>query len=247
MIDIARVNAFLTWQLAQGQDPAASRDANRKFLISLIADLISGKWQDAPSCESIIYSDMNQPRSQNPSPSKSASASVSTTTTSPRMVASCTAVASIQAFPKTRKKRMCVVCRFEDRNPTQATDFCTRHNVCLCKRIYPKEPLAFGYDRPDWTCWEKFHEYYLPSGLFSSRGNVNRSSPLYKQKAAATELATVVPESTVEATQGPDGVDAASPIAAVTPGATNTVRSLSFESFTSMLTSTPSFDFSSAL
>jgi hypothetical protein len=48
MIDIARVNAFCTRQLAV---KSKSRDANRQFVTSLVRDLISGEWQNAPSCE----------------------------------------------------------------------------------------------------------------------------------------------------------------------------------------------------
>ncbi|GMF23319.1 unnamed protein product [Phytophthora fragariaefolia] len=34
-----------------------------------------------------------------------------------------------------------------------------------------------------WTCWDKFHRFYLTKGLFSDRGNIQRSSTLAKNKA----------------------------------------------------------------
>ncbi len=30
------------------------------------------------------------------------------------------------------------------------------------------------------TCWEKFHSFYLPNGLFNDNGRIRRSSTLYK-------------------------------------------------------------------
>ncbi|POM57922.1 LOW QUALITY PROTEIN: Transposase [Phytophthora palmivora] len=33
-----------------------------------------------------------------------------------------------------------------------------------------------------WTCWEKYHRFYLPSKLFSSTGKVRMSSQLYRMK-----------------------------------------------------------------
>ncbi len=37
-----------------------------------------------------------------------------------------------------------------------------------------------GYDY-EWTCWDKFHRYYLPRGLFSADGNINRGNAMNKE------------------------------------------------------------------
>ncbi|ETN15545.1 hypothetical protein PPTG_21955 [Phytophthora nicotianae INRA-310] len=40
----------------------------------------------------------------------------------------------------------------------------------------------FTCPQSTWTCWDKFHRFYLPNGLFSEKGNVRRSSDLAKLK-----------------------------------------------------------------
>ncbi|OWZ24823.1 hypothetical protein PHMEG_0001 [Phytophthora megakarya] len=37
------------------------------------------------------------------------------------------------------------------------------------------------------TCWEKFHQFYLPQNLFTDKGNVRRHSKLAMLKAAASD------------------------------------------------------------
>lgn len=139
----------------------------------------------------------------------------------------CVAVASQQVFDsKSKKKRFCVVCRFENRKATVKTDFCSQHSVCLCKKIYEQSNDQFGCDRPDLTCWQKYHQVYLPIGLFSRRGNINKSSSYYQKKKTAMEA-------TAGVLQSPDSSRA---------------RTLSFESlhsadFTSDVVHRSSFEF----
>eukprot|EP00644_Phytophthora_capsici_P012397 jgi/Phyca11/121725/e_gw1.46.413.1 len=73
---------------------------------------------------------------------------------------------------------MCVVCRFEGRYPTEVTDYCRTHSVCLCKLVHGDANTPFTCPESTWTCWEKFHRFYLPNGLFSAKGNLRRSSRL---------------------------------------------------------------------
>eukprot|EP00644_Phytophthora_capsici_P018412 jgi/Phyca11/130133/e_gw1.91.135.1 len=82
-----------------------------------------------------------------------------------------------------RKKRQCIVCRFEETFPTEVTDFCHTHSVCLCRIVHEYVEKPFTCPHSTWTCWDKFHRFYLPSGVFSDKGNVRRSSDLAKFKA----------------------------------------------------------------
>ncbi|KAK1932321.1 hypothetical protein P3T76_012315 [Phytophthora citrophthora] len=109
----------------------------------------------------------------------------------------CKAISSRQMFEgKGRKKRMCVVCRFEGRYPTEVTDYCRTHSVCLCKLVHGDANTPFTCPESTWTCWEKFHRFYLPNGLFSAKGNLQRSSrlaTLWAQHRCDTSDDTLVP------------------------------------------------------
>ena len=96
-------------------------------------------------------------------------------------VAACSDIESQQMYTQQRRKRMCIVCRFEKRPDTISTVFCTKHNVCLCKRTY-LSTNGFGCQQTEWTCWEKFHYYYLPRGVFTSSGCVVRKTADYQEK-----------------------------------------------------------------
>ncbi|KAE9236707.1 hypothetical protein PF005_g955 [Phytophthora fragariae] len=83
----------------------------------------------------------------------------------------CSAIASKQLYPESnRKRRRCVICRWDDRYATEVTDFCVLHNVCLCQHVFEtSEPYMCPMQT--WTCWEKYHRYYLPRKLFSNKGS----------------------------------------------------------------------------
>eukprot|EP00644_Phytophthora_capsici_P019415 jgi/Phyca11/132651/e_gw1.199.3.1 len=95
----------------------------------------------------------------------------------------CIAVTSRQVFKNCgRKRRGCIICRWEDRWPTEMTDFCGKHSVCLCRGVYSNKPKTYMCPDTDLTCWEKFHRFYLPNELFSAKGNIRLTSELYKIK-----------------------------------------------------------------
>ena len=179
LIDIARFNAYMTRKLVVGTD---NYDPHQTFVMQLIRELNFGAWESAPSDEEMLY------RGSTPSDSKGAPTPtrmnlpprVPATPSSAERV--CEAVASKQIYPNTsRKKRVCLVCRWEGRQyPTQVTDDCVTHQVCLCKNVYESVPGPYCCDDIMLTCWQKFHQYYVPAGLFSAKGNVRKSSRLYK-------------------------------------------------------------------
>ncbi|GMF56229.1 unnamed protein product [Phytophthora fragariaefolia] len=55
--------------------------------------------------------------------------------------------------------------------------------VCLCRVVHDEVNTPFTCSQSTWTCWDKFHDFYLPNGLFSDKGNIRRSSGLAKLKA----------------------------------------------------------------
>ncbi|KAF1786528.1 hypothetical protein GQ600_16562 [Phytophthora cactorum] len=65
---------------------------------------------------------------------------------------------------------------------TVVTDYCLNHTVCLCRVVHGDVDTPFTCHQTSWTCWDKFHRFYLPSGLFNDKGNLRRSSTLAKLK-----------------------------------------------------------------
>lgn len=200
LIDIARVNAFLTRQLAQ-QEPDGQRDAHRQFMMELTRDLLNGKWEQAPSSEHMLYDNDTASSGISDSPVNRQAPSPGSTpmresTQGPK--SPCTAVASQQMFGGPRRKRVCAVCRFEGRPPTQLTDFCSVHGVCLCKKVYAVTARGYGCQNPELTCWDKYHLYYYPAGLFTDQGNVKTSHEMYKAKRAVLHTNTQSLPSSIE-------------------------------------------------
>ena len=68
------------------------------------------------------------------------------------------------------------------------TNYCLQHNVCLCSNTYTATPSLANILCPheDWSCWRKFHEYYLPSGLFNDRGHILRASSMNRARRELT-------------------------------------------------------------
>lgn len=186
MIDIGRVNGYMTWKLVRESNGASERDPHRAFMVQLIKDLFSGKWAEAPNDLAMPYGVVD------PQESPRAQEQPSQCWRSPSMRTpggssfACAGVSSKQMFQDfNQKRRNCVVCRWEGRKPTQVTDFCCRHQVCLCKKVYTETPQPYACPRSDLTCWQKFHQFYLDEGLFTSKGNVKLASKLYKLKLAS--------------------------------------------------------------
>jgi hypothetical protein len=82
------------------------------------------------------------------------------------------------------KIKICQICRFEERKPKWKSVMLYRtHGICLCMEIREEhENCKPSLKRKDgtavkdfsWTCqtmdtcWNKFHQYYQPKGLFNS-------------------------------------------------------------------------------
>ena len=196
-IDIARVNAYVTRKLAmdsekkEQKERGEERDPHRFFMFQLIGDLLNGKWADAMDSEALLIGSTQDMRAlstpaQLP-PSRKAS---------PSPHFQCEAYFSTYVTTHLKKKsrdaRECVICRHEGRKATQKTDYCQNHKVCLCKQLYMRHDeenkgfyLQTSIDGPNydysWTCWDKFHRYYLPQGLFNVNGNIMKQSNMNKE------------------------------------------------------------------
>ncbi|KUF94033.1 hypothetical protein AM588_10006773 [Phytophthora nicotianae] len=182
LIDVARSNAYLTRHLVQAEP--VTRDPHRKFVMELVGELLNGQWKNAPSDGRMLYSgelgdegeggQLNTPSSQ-PSPSVVA---VPPTTT-------CSSVASRQIHAeKSRKRRRCIVCRWEGRYPTEVINYCLTHGVGLCRVVHDLPAKPWMCPSTTSTCWDKFHQLYYPNALFTERENVRRHSKLAKLKDA---------------------------------------------------------------
>ncbi|GMF45511.1 unnamed protein product [Phytophthora fragariaefolia] len=198
LLDIARCNAFICDELARGnsldrssaEDPQSSsnetlpgRDRHRAFVVGLVRELFSGEWKKCIETENgMLYASGPSPAATRTTPETTSNNE--TTLPIPSLVM-CVANESWLALKgKSRTMRECTICKFECRTPTQKTDFCRTHHVALCKPTYSvdhsKSHLCL---EASWTCWQKFHYYYMPKLLYSVDGNLRRSSPTYKAQA----------------------------------------------------------------
>jgi hypothetical protein len=201
MIDIARCNAYICDEMARGQqvlpDPIREertighhgRDPHRAFVVRLIRELFDGSWEASlPVDGGMLYADNDTAQvmagalpvaSEGPSDQ-------------PNATPQCVAIeASFALSDKSRSKRKCRVCKLEGRYETQKTDFCKTHQVALCKRSYPADiSMPHLCQHAHWTCWQKFHGFYLPNKVYNIDGHVRRSSPIYKAHVAALRAQT---------------------------------------------------------
>jgi hypothetical protein len=85
------------------------------------------------------------------------------------------------------------------------TTYCLTHGVCLCREVNETTPTTWMCPQQSWTCWDKFHKFYLPKNLFMTKGNIRRGSLLALLKGAATGSDPSQPE-LPECTAKPDVV-----------------------------------------
>ena len=174
-IDIAKCNAHICRSLAG--IGVRGRDGHRTFVSELTKELFDGSWKNAIGDTGLLYSD----------PVNVIPLGVSTPTkprvlTPSKLVPTCVGTSSKQLFPNQIAKRKCVVCRHENRWPTATTLFCATHNVSLCNNVYAGTRGDHICPDVDQTCWNKFHNFYFPRGLFNIDGRVRRSSSFHKAR-----------------------------------------------------------------
>jgi Transposase IS4 len=176
LIDFARVNAYMAWKHAKPSTNRCERDLHRRFITKLSSELILGHWKSFPS-----NSDMFVEESESVASSAS-DASIGQSVQPSLSYNKCKAI-PVSTMDK-RRKRQCVICRWENRMiPTRTVRDIT-HNVSLCLDNKPTEYELKSYmcPNPSISCWKKFHEFYLPKKLYNARGYIATSCPLYKQR-----------------------------------------------------------------
>ncbi|KAG3180875.1 hypothetical protein PC128_g15405 [Phytophthora cactorum] len=184
LIIVARSNAYLTDRLAR-RDPSA-RDSHRSFITALTGELITGQWMNMPDEGRMLYwrnlsGDNAVWRAIATPPRLPADPHVNTP------ASKCTSVSSKQIHAeKNRKRRRCIVCRWEDRYPTEVAIYCTVHSVCLCTIVHPEVPKLWMCLDSSWTCWDKYHKFYLPNTLFTIKGNIRRGSKLVAMRSSSS-------------------------------------------------------------
>ena len=94
----------------------------------------------------------------------------------------CSPIASSE-MDKSNDGRCCQICKFEGRGiKLSCVNFCIKHKVRCCsishddhtdtntfrnrKQKISCTDWSWMCPHVTWTCWRKFHEYYLPAGLF---------------------------------------------------------------------------------
>ncbi|RQM19006.1 hypothetical protein B5M09_003482 [Aphanomyces astaci] len=175
LMDVARVNAYLVRNHVREQE-----ESMWVFTRALSTELIRGDWQYAP------------PEGRPPPPVLEEPASQL-----PAVLRPCVPRRSRDVFAMKRpggkdtrcKTRQCVVCRWEStskkKSVTEVTDYCDVHDVCLCSCVRQNyTPAAYMCPTVSWTCWEKFHQFYLPQQLFVKGARIQRRHPLYKLRHA---------------------------------------------------------------
>jgi hypothetical protein len=176
-IDIARVNAYVTKRMRDNYK--SLRNPHQDFMAELASEMISGRWKETADDGGVFIADMVRTATGNVTPSPS------TPVTPTPSESTCQFVLSSKEFPDaTRGKRGCKVCLFEGRVATMKTNYCINHNICLCTGNYPiQADLAhIVCSEEGWSCWRKFHEFYLPQGLYNSQGRIKRSSKIFIQR-----------------------------------------------------------------
>ena len=134
----------------------------------------------------------SRPSSPNTSPTASqsgeggSSPSLRDGTTTGGAAANCQRAASSFRFPNRgeRTKRGCKVCDWEGRDRRiRQTMFCIDHNVCICEVSYSNDdPQPWKCPEAYLTCWEKYHQWYLPKGLYNENGRRSKKCVLFKMK-----------------------------------------------------------------
>jgi hypothetical protein len=87
-----------------------------------------------------------------------------------------------------RRAKVCQVCEYEERGEVQTTvNICLKHSARLCTRTHhpvteaglvrvgdgaPVTDFSWACPNPDWSCWKKFHNFFLEKGLWSSHAGL---------------------------------------------------------------------------
>lgn len=156
------------------------RDPHRRFIENLCVQLIKGDWKIVPNGHEDEVSSISSVSSMN-------STNTGRILVVPSALgASNRCVAQPHKPNVSRRKKYCIVCKWEGRPRTQSTLRDVNHHASLCvmpRTVSTLEPVSeFFCPNSSLTCWDKFHAFYLKQNLFSANGLVRTSSPLYVRR-----------------------------------------------------------------
>ena len=197
IMDIARTNAYLCRKQLDAE-LTESRDPHREFIVQLACELILGEWKHAPK-----LFDPNFEEEASASEASSAS-HVSVCPSYLQQIISttgeCKTVLS-STYGTQRRKRECVVCRWEEKKtrPFHDTIYCMNHRISLCVKVpeqsegaprasvCPEQsegaPRASVCPDQSMSCWDKYPSFYLPNRLFTgTNAYIRKSSELYRAR-----------------------------------------------------------------
>ena len=153
LIDLARVNAFTAWKLVTSTSAdGRRRDLHRDFIIELSSALILGTWKTIPNSSSVLADD-----DESDSVVSSSSEASIVHDQTPLQCRNCVVVPVSTSEP--RRKRQCVICRWENRIISTRTVRDKTHNVSLCLESTSVQYELKSYMCPtkEKSCWSKFH------------------------------------------------------------------------------------------
>ncbi|KAJ8571617.1 hypothetical protein ON010_g5217 [Phytophthora cinnamomi] len=125
-VDLARCNAFITRKLAGGCKN--KQDPHRVFMVELTGELLSGAWKNSLSDSGTMHTSPIEPDLDVLCTPTSSTRRMGTPLRTPTE-SRCIPRHAHVPFPDSRTKRRCVVCRFEGRYPTEATNYQLVHNA----------------------------------------------------------------------------------------------------------------------
>lgn len=190
LIDLARVNAYLARSSSlSGLEAGRTRDPHRDFVLELCSQLIHGKWNGCPqvfdgSGRRDTVNEEQQDVEHDSEASSNSEFSQSSSGGPSRRIGNCTVTPSSSL---SQRRRQCCVCRFErDVQIVIRTERCLTHSVSLCTvaQTLGMEPKPYHCPNTDWSCWRKFHDFYLPERLFGATGRVRKGHRFNAMKRA---------------------------------------------------------------
>jgi hypothetical protein len=157
------LNAFFSWRLAKGvvsnSRDAAARDEHSNFICNLVQELFFTDWSRYDDESVLVYNEQD--------PMRDIATYSQTLTAKPAEPQAKHCSPHSKAFTNNSSGKNCKICWYEMRPMTKQTQYCAVHGVSLCTISYvswPTDP-TFMTDVVD-TCWSKFHNFYLPQGVF---------------------------------------------------------------------------------
>ena len=192
LFDIALTNAYLCYKL-NNPEICNQHESRADFLENIATTLCSNdtKWMD--SCMDDPHADIDSPAPDDDEVLYDleilGSSPLKRKSTDPTVKNSC----NIQMFgsekPRSHEGRGCQICLLELRTPVaKIVGYCPLHKIRLCTAIRSENDgpeLDWMCPNRDWSCSQKFHEFYLQRRVFGTVGMKRSFVTILKKSAIA--------------------------------------------------------------